>query len=223
MLQRSMVLASCWTQHPKGRTQAGVGVESFGYGDRMSPAAEASLPGLADAVAELIADHSAASLSSRCGRRSRGSPRTAGWPTPRWRPRRSDVELRCGCGFGGALGHDDLIGGSVAVCPACGEVSTLRRTGRARTARGADGLLRLPSREVGNLAAKPIPTANGRQPRRPTSATRAERPPRSCGRSSAGRRYVRQAARMRERLHDRCLEGDDLVRDASIDPCAFCA
>ena len=39
-----------------------------------------------------------------------------------------DVELRCGCGFGGALGHDDLIGGSVAVCPACGEVSTLRRT-----------------------------------------------------------------------------------------------
>ena len=95
--------------------------------------------------------------------------------------------------------------------------------GRARTARGADGLLRLPSREVGNLAAIPIPTANGRQPRRPTSATRAERPPRSCGRSSAGRRYVRQAARMRERLHDRCLEGDDLVRDASIDPCAFCA
>ena len=39
-----------------------------------------------------------------------------------------DVELRCGCGFAGALGHDDLIGGSVAVCPACGDVSTLRRT-----------------------------------------------------------------------------------------------
>jgi Zn finger protein HypA/HybF involved in hydrogenase expression len=39
-----------------------------------------------------------------------------------------DVELRCGCGFKGVLGHDDLIGGSVAVCPACGEVSTLRRT-----------------------------------------------------------------------------------------------
>ena len=39
-----------------------------------------------------------------------------------------DVELRCGCGFAGALGHDDLISGSVAVCPACGEVSTLRRT-----------------------------------------------------------------------------------------------
>ncbi len=39
-----------------------------------------------------------------------------------------DVELRCGCGFEGALGHDDLIGGSVAVCPGCGDVSTLRRT-----------------------------------------------------------------------------------------------
>ena len=39
-----------------------------------------------------------------------------------------DVELRCGCGFEGALGHDDLIGGSVAVCPACGDVSTVRRT-----------------------------------------------------------------------------------------------
>jgi Zn finger protein HypA/HybF involved in hydrogenase expression len=39
-----------------------------------------------------------------------------------------DVELRCGCGFEGSLGHDDLIGGSVAVCPACGDVSTLRRT-----------------------------------------------------------------------------------------------
>ena len=39
-----------------------------------------------------------------------------------------DVELRCGCGFAGALGHDDLISGSVAVCPACGDVSTRRRT-----------------------------------------------------------------------------------------------
>ena len=39
-----------------------------------------------------------------------------------------EVELRCGCGFAGALGHEDVIGGSVAVCPACGEVSTLRRT-----------------------------------------------------------------------------------------------
>lgn len=38
------------------------------------------------------------------------------------------VELRCGCGFTGALGHDDLINASIAVCPACGEVSTLRRT-----------------------------------------------------------------------------------------------
>jgi Zn finger protein HypA/HybF involved in hydrogenase expression len=38
-----------------------------------------------------------------------------------------DVRLRCGCGFAGSLGHDDLIGGSVAVCPNCAEVSTLRR------------------------------------------------------------------------------------------------
>lgn len=39
-----------------------------------------------------------------------------------------DVELRCRCGYAGVLGHDDLISGSVAVCPTCGEVSTLRRT-----------------------------------------------------------------------------------------------
>jgi hydrogenase maturation protease len=34
-----------------------VGVESLVFGDRMSPAVEASLPGLVDAVAELVADH----------------------------------------------------------------------------------------------------------------------------------------------------------------------
>jgi Zn finger protein HypA/HybF involved in hydrogenase expression len=39
-----------------------------------------------------------------------------------------EVALTCGCGFAGALGHDDLIGGSVAVCPACGDISLLRRT-----------------------------------------------------------------------------------------------
>lgn len=38
-----------------------------------------------------------------------------------------NVELRCECGFDGALGHDNLIGGSVVVCPNCEEVSTLRR------------------------------------------------------------------------------------------------
>lgn len=38
------------------------------------------------------------------------------------------VELGCACGFAGALGHDDLISGSLAVCPACGELSTLHRT-----------------------------------------------------------------------------------------------
>ena len=36
-----------------------VGVESVLPGDRMSPMVEASLPGLIDAVAELIADHAA--------------------------------------------------------------------------------------------------------------------------------------------------------------------
>lgn len=39
-----------------------------------------------------------------------------------------DVELACGCGFEGALGHDDLAGGSMAICPRCGDVSTLHRT-----------------------------------------------------------------------------------------------
>jgi len=39
-----------------------------------------------------------------------------------------DVTLQCTCGFSGVLGHDDLIGGSVAVCPACGNISTRTRT-----------------------------------------------------------------------------------------------
>jgi Zn finger protein HypA/HybF involved in hydrogenase expression len=39
-----------------------------------------------------------------------------------------DVELACSCGFAGALGHDDLVGGSMAVCPACGEVHQLPPT-----------------------------------------------------------------------------------------------
>ena len=39
-----------------------------------------------------------------------------------------DLTLRCGCGFDGVLGHDDLISGSLAVCPACGDVSTRPRT-----------------------------------------------------------------------------------------------
>ena len=39
-----------------------------------------------------------------------------------------DVRLDCACGFAGALGHDDLIGGSMVVCPACGDVSTQPRT-----------------------------------------------------------------------------------------------
>lgn len=39
-----------------------------------------------------------------------------------------DVLLSCGCGFSGALGHDDLISSSLAACPACGDVSTRPRT-----------------------------------------------------------------------------------------------
>jgi Zn finger protein HypA/HybF involved in hydrogenase expression len=39
-----------------------------------------------------------------------------------------EVTLACACGFDGVLGHDDLISASVAVCPACGDVSTRQRT-----------------------------------------------------------------------------------------------
>ena len=40
-----------------------------------------------------------------------------------------DIVLRCGCGFDGPLGHDDLVeGAAIAICPACGEVATIGRT-----------------------------------------------------------------------------------------------
>lgn len=39
-----------------------------------------------------------------------------------------DIELTCACGFNGVLGHDDVIARSVVVCPACGNVTTQRRT-----------------------------------------------------------------------------------------------
>ena len=39
-----------------------------------------------------------------------------------------DVEIACICGFAGALGHDDMVGASLAVCPACGEVNQLPPT-----------------------------------------------------------------------------------------------
>lgn len=39
-----------------------------------------------------------------------------------------DIRLQCPCGFDGSLGHDDLIDGSVAVCPSCGDVTTRART-----------------------------------------------------------------------------------------------
>ena len=37
-------------------------------------------------------------------------------------------ELRCPCGFDGALGHDDVIGPDAAVCPACGELRSIPPT-----------------------------------------------------------------------------------------------
>lgn len=39
-----------------------------------------------------------------------------------------DIDLACACGYRGVLGHDDLVGGSMAICPSCGDVSTLHRT-----------------------------------------------------------------------------------------------
>ena len=39
-----------------------------------------------------------------------------------------DVEIACTCGFAEALGHDDMVGASLAVCPACGEVNQLPPT-----------------------------------------------------------------------------------------------
>lgn len=39
-----------------------------------------------------------------------------------------DIRLACACGFDGVLDHDDLAGGSMAICPRCSAVSTLHRT-----------------------------------------------------------------------------------------------
>jgi Zn finger protein HypA/HybF involved in hydrogenase expression len=39
-----------------------------------------------------------------------------------------DVDLHCPCGFDGALGHDDLVGGSMAICPSCAEIRGLPAT-----------------------------------------------------------------------------------------------
>ncbi len=39
-----------------------------------------------------------------------------------------EIRLQCACGFDGALGHDDVIDNAVAVCPACGDVSSRQRT-----------------------------------------------------------------------------------------------
>jgi hydrogenase nickel incorporation protein HypA/HybF len=39
-----------------------------------------------------------------------------------------DIRLRCRCGYDGPLGHDDLVGASLAVCPSCGEASPVPPT-----------------------------------------------------------------------------------------------
>ena len=39
-----------------------------------------------------------------------------------------DVRLACACGFAGSLGHDDIVGASMAVCPACSELTQLPPT-----------------------------------------------------------------------------------------------
>lgn len=39
-----------------------------------------------------------------------------------------DIRLACHCGFEGPLGHDDMVGTSIAVCPSCGDASTPERT-----------------------------------------------------------------------------------------------
>lgn len=39
-----------------------------------------------------------------------------------------DIRLACACGFAGSLAHDDMVGGSMAVCPACSEITQLPPT-----------------------------------------------------------------------------------------------
>jgi Zn finger protein HypA/HybF involved in hydrogenase expression len=39
-----------------------------------------------------------------------------------------DIRLRCDCGFDGALGHDDVVGPTMAICPSCSTLSDLPRT-----------------------------------------------------------------------------------------------
>jgi Zn finger protein HypA/HybF involved in hydrogenase expression len=39
-----------------------------------------------------------------------------------------DIRLDCPCGFSGALGHDDMVGTSMSVCPSCGDMATHPRT-----------------------------------------------------------------------------------------------
>lgn len=52
------------------------------------------------------------------------------------------LQLVCACGFQGPLSHDDVVGGSIAVCPACGDVSQRPRTAELE-------LLELHVREAG--------------------------------------------------------------------------
>ncbi len=39
-----------------------------------------------------------------------------------------DVRLRCACGFDGPLGHDDVVGPTMAICPSCSALSAIPPT-----------------------------------------------------------------------------------------------
>ncbi len=39
-----------------------------------------------------------------------------------------EIRISCACGYAGAIGHDDLVVGTMAVCPACGAVVTIPHT-----------------------------------------------------------------------------------------------
>lgn len=48
-------------------------------------------------------------------------------PTRSSTPSRSSILIECECGYA-AIGHDDLVVGSMAVCPACGRVVSVAHT-----------------------------------------------------------------------------------------------
>ncbi len=54
------------------------------------------------------------------------------------------VAMTCPCGFAGALGHDDIISSTEAVCPSCAAISRRPRTAEL---------------ELVEIVAGPVPTA----------------------------------------------------------------